>query len=451
MLAYLVWMSLLIGKDSVYMTMAVGDHETWASRDQFRTLLFTLSVETTAHDLGTFLDRAGGKTCVINQSIDSGNHVCCVVVGFESEKKLESAYHTKLIFGGVKLFWARINLVRCENSHFNFGSGSGFPSPGTPTDKDNTLVAQDNSLINNHLALLECSLELLADQVSSILYRLNGVKLVSLVPVSQVMSSVVSAPVLSTSDTDMILDVSQPPLPPSFPVAEKKMVDLGLSSSKILTFKVSGLESKMVALEVSIDSILEKLDLLCVNSGSLLIWKVAMCNVKSMSNLAKQKDINMYKFDGIRIFTTGLDVGFCGARVAVIMKNCLARHVSKVEKIPGCLISVCFLFKNKLSVMILDLYAGVSIGTYFGQAADINSMVSKMVNPSSFVILGGDFNENGSEVDVVKYGIPGFLSEIAGFQELQDSHKELQNSRIPGFLSKELQDSRNPRIPVVKN
>ncbi|KAG9306247.1 hypothetical protein G9A89_016151 [Geosiphon pyriformis] len=56
-----------------------------------------------------------------------------------------------------------------------------------------------------------------------------------------------------------------------------------------------------------------------------------------------------------------------------------------------------------------------------------------------------------SEVDIVKCGIPEFLSGITGFQELQDSHKELQDFRIPGFLLKELQDFRKPRISVVKN
>ncbi|KAG9289280.1 hypothetical protein G9A89_007525 [Geosiphon pyriformis] len=78
------------------------------------------------------------------------------------------------------------------------------------------------------------------------------------------------------------------------------------------------------------------------------------------------------------------------------MNNSLAWHVSKVDKISGHLISVCFLFKNKLLVMILSLYTSVSIGTWFSQAANINSMVFKVVNSSFFVVLGGNFNENES-------------------------------------------------------
>ncbi|KAG9287361.1 hypothetical protein G9A89_023733 [Geosiphon pyriformis] len=71
----------------------------------------------------------------------------------------------------------------------------------------------------------------------------------------------------------------------------------------------------------------------------------------------------MNKFDGLWVFTSDLDVGFHGAEVAIIIKNSLAQHVSKVNEIPGHLIFVHLLFKNKLSVIILGLYTGVSIGT----------------------------------------------------------------------------------------
>ncbi|KAG9293947.1 hypothetical protein G9A89_019285 [Geosiphon pyriformis] len=423
--------SLLIGKDLVCMAIAT-------SRDQFRALLFTLPIRMTAYNLGILLDRA----------------VHCAVVGFESEKELESAYYIEPIFGGVKLFWAKMNLVCCkpcgcfghsalkcnvptmstsrpsypvmkicsEECHlqlaklyakksiliscpvvfgskswvqvvllasfsggfyFNFGSGSGSPFSDTSTDKDNTLVAQNDFLINNCLALLKHSLELLADQVSNILCRLNDVELMPLVPVFQVMSPVVSASALSISDTDMVLDVPQPPLSLFSPVVEKKMVDLGLSSSKVLTSKVGSLKSKMVALE-EVGSVVCEFRFLGASFASIneFIWKMATCNIIS-------------KFDGIWIFTTGLNVGFYGTGVAVIMNNCLAWHVSKMEEISGYLISVCLLFKNKFLVTILGLYAGVSIDICFGQTAVINSMVFKAVNSSSFVILGGNFNENG--------------------------------------------------------
>ncbi|KAG9296061.1 hypothetical protein G9A89_011913 [Geosiphon pyriformis] len=74
----------------------------------------------------------------------------------------------------------------------------------------------------------------------------------------------------------------------------------------------------------------------------------------------------------------------------------LACHVYKVSEMPGQLLSIRLLFKNKLSVSILGLYAGASSVTQFAQAGDINSLIAKAVNESSFVILSGDFNEDSS-------------------------------------------------------
>ncbi|KAG9303341.1 hypothetical protein G9A89_013667 [Geosiphon pyriformis] len=93
----------LIGKDSVHVAIAVSNRDTWASRDQFRALLFTLPVETTAHDLGNLLDEAGEKSCIINHFLETGNRFCCAVVGFESNEVLESAFYMESILGGVKL------------------------------------------------------------------------------------------------------------------------------------------------------------------------------------------------------------------------------------------------------------------------------------------------------------------------------------------------------------
>ncbi|KAG9288634.1 hypothetical protein G9A89_006735 [Geosiphon pyriformis] len=132
-----------------------------------------------------------------------------------------------------------------------------------------------------------------------------------------------------------------------------------------------------------------------------------MCNVRGINVPAKQADVvhwhvssgNMVsfitetklrsssgpwlkdKFDGVQIFSSGLDKGFMGAGVVIVMNTSLARHVSKVEEIPGQVISVQLLFKGKLSVT----------------ASEVNTLIAKAVNSSNFVILGGDLNENGSD------------------------------------------------------
>ncbi|KAG9287179.1 hypothetical protein G9A89_001587 [Geosiphon pyriformis] len=378
--------SFLIDKNLVHVAMTVGDHETWVSRDRFKALLFTLPMGTTAHNLGTLLDRTGRKICVINHSIDSNNWVYCAVIDFESDENLKSAYHTEPIFNGVKLFWARLDLVCCEK-YKHFGHSALECDTLTPSiSKSSRLVkrvfleghclrlaklyARKDVLISKTAAFdgkswvqvvslafsssgshFDSGFEsgplpsgfLSIKKISDIVCRLNDIELVPLVPVTQVV-------LLATAVLTLCLS-----LPLFSLILENKVVDLGLSSSKVLISKVGGLESKRLAFKVSIGSILEKLDLLCLNSGSLMHSLPWIMN----------------KFNGPRIFTSGLNVGFHGAGVAIIMNNSLAWHVLKIDEIPSHLIS-------------------------FSQAANINSMVFRAVNFSSFVVLGGNFNKNGS-------------------------------------------------------
>ncbi|KAG9291896.1 hypothetical protein G9A89_004834 [Geosiphon pyriformis] len=147
-----------------------------------------------------------------------------------------------------------------------------------------------------------------------------------------------------------------------------------------------------------------------------------MCNVRGLNNPAKQDDVirwhknmgnlvsiftesklkgNVHpwlvnKFDSVRVFTSGLNFGSSGAGVLIVMNFSLAKHVYKISEVFGQLLSIKLLFRNKLSVSILGIYVGVSVVTWFSQAGEINSLIAKAVNESSFVILGGDFNEDDS-------------------------------------------------------
>ncbi|KAG9303968.1 hypothetical protein G9A89_005878 [Geosiphon pyriformis] len=103
----------LIGKNSVHVAKAMRDRDIWASKDRFRALLFILLVGTMVHDLSNLLDRTGGKTCIINYSLDTGNRICCAVVGFESKNDLNSAFLTESVLGGVRLSWARFDVIQC--------------------------------------------------------------------------------------------------------------------------------------------------------------------------------------------------------------------------------------------------------------------------------------------------------------------------------------------------
>ncbi|KAG9299259.1 hypothetical protein G9A89_013907 [Geosiphon pyriformis] len=417
--------------------MAVGDHNIWTSKDYFRVLLFTLPVRTTAHDLGTLLDGAGGKTCIINCFLDIGNKFCCAVVSFEFERDLDSIFHTEPIFGGVcgrfghlvlkcnapannilssslaksskdfvseirhlqlaKLYqkkdvpiscpvafggksWAQVVSVATSLSH-GLSAGSGLGSlPSSHYGFGNV------SFLNNCLASLECLLELLFDQVSIIIRHLASVELVPLVFLSFTSPFDTSASSALSLDSDMVLGGAlMLSAPHPFSAAIVGEPNLGSSSFKVLTGKVGGLESKLAFLEASIGSMLAHLD--------------DILNVP-----AKQVDVLHWHVDsGFTIsFVTetklrsSVDIGFLGAGVAVIMNNSLACHVSKVEEVPGRVVAIWLLFKNKLLVSVIGLYASASSGVCFGQASEVNSLIAKAVNSSIFVVLDGNFNENGS-------------------------------------------------------
>ncbi|KAG9292090.1 hypothetical protein G9A89_017990 [Geosiphon pyriformis] len=445
--------SFLIGKNSVYVAKAVENCKTWASRNWFKALLFTLPVGTTAHDLGNLLERAGRKTCIINRSIETGNKICCAVVSFISNDNLESVFHTKPIFNEIKLSWARMDLVHCEkcrhfghsalecntsdsaseefhfqltklyekkcvliscpaafggkswaqvvsfskfsgNVHFEFGfslslyklSGIGGIFPP---------VFTVSSGLSDCLVVLEKFLELLVDQMSDIMKKLSFVELVPLTFKLSVSLLVVSVPLGSVVDSNITLDNMLifsvfPPL-----VIADTVADLNLSSSKVLTTKVGGLESKLVALEVSVESVL----------GNDLVWKFAMCNVRNSCNSVsiftetKLKGCEPWiknRFFGLKVFSSRMNSRHCKSGVVIILNNNFAHHVCKISKILRCLISVYLLFVNKASVMILGLYAGASAGVRFKQAFAVNVLIVSAISSSFYILFGGNFNENGA-------------------------------------------------------
>ncbi|KAG9295041.1 hypothetical protein G9A89_017835 [Geosiphon pyriformis] len=438
----------LIGKDSVRVTMAVGDREAWASRDQFRALLFTLPVGTTAHNLGDLLEKTGGKTCVINQSLETGNRVRCVVVCFDSDEILESlgwiwftvngvrssvilswnvmlrlyqllnfkvfykacqSYTKKNVpisrpvaFGGKS--WAQMVSVASVFHGFCAGSGSSFPpsgalsSGGAPSP-----LPVVNSPLGAHLVLLEHSVELLSNQVSDILSHLDNIGSAPLASFSQMVSFVVvsQSPIfvpLVVANSNLDFDMA----PTSFSPGVVNLL-LDLSSSKVLTSKVGSLKSKLVALDISVGSILAKLDQLCAGSGSsedIFHWHKesgsSISIVTETKLCSSSQPWIIKKFEGVQVFTSGLNVGFCGAGVAIFVNNSLAHYVFKVEEMKGRVLLICLLFKNKLSVSVIGLYVCVSGGNHFVQASVINSFIADTVNKSFFVVLGGDFNENNS-------------------------------------------------------
>ncbi|KAG9295162.1 hypothetical protein G9A89_006143 [Geosiphon pyriformis] len=179
---------------------------------------------------------------------------------------------------------------------------------------------------------------------------------------------------------------------------------------------ISKMKKTLNNLSIMVMGLLAKID------NADLVWKIATCNVCGINVSVKQKDVICWhvdsgsmvsivmetklrsnirpwiinKFDRVKIFFSGLDKKFLGTRVAIIINNSFARHVSKIEEIPGHLVSVWLFFKNKLLVIILGLYVGASAETRFGQVCKINFIIAKTANSSMFMVLGSNFNKDGS-------------------------------------------------------
>ncbi|KAG9285350.1 hypothetical protein G9A89_010825 [Geosiphon pyriformis] len=426
---------ILMGKNSVWVVLAVEDKQSWVFRNQYRALLYTLPVGTTVHDFSYVCDRCAvvcfadkesklatiGSNPVfkgvnfVNKLVTSLIHVYLIHLAGIYKKK-QAPIVCPVFFGGRT--WAQVAggffsyvafLVSCGASLFLVVETSLFAS-----------VSPSNCDVYGCLASLECFLKLLADQVSGILKKLGSIKLVLLITTFDASPPVVPVSVVSGLDLNIVLDGVSAIFNPSPPVISDTASVISSSSSKVLTTKVSGLESKMMALKISVESVLEKLDCLCSGLSSVLVWKIAMCNIRGMNNPAKQDDIIcwhkktnnlisiviktklkskicpwiMNKFDDVWVFTSGLDSGYVGSGIVIVMNISLAKHVCKVSEMPGWLLSIKLLFKNKLFVSILGLYAGASSMVQFSQAGEVNSFIAKTINESSFVVLGGDFNED---------------------------------------------------------
>ncbi|KAG9296922.1 hypothetical protein G9A89_006877 [Geosiphon pyriformis] len=95
--------SILIGKDTVHMVRANVDKQMWDSKDEFRMLLYTLSIRTNAHNFWDFIGSVDRKTCVIGRNSISYAYTHCATVCFGSESDLVSAMAATPVIKGIGL------------------------------------------------------------------------------------------------------------------------------------------------------------------------------------------------------------------------------------------------------------------------------------------------------------------------------------------------------------
>ncbi|KAG9300299.1 hypothetical protein G9A89_011372 [Geosiphon pyriformis] len=319
---------VLMGKDSVRIAKASVDKQ----MDQHQALLYTLPVGTTAHDLSALVEAYGGKTCFIGRNPSSYVRDWCAVICFESETSKLAAIGSVPVFKGVGLHWAGLSLASCAHCKLfghtavdcSVGRGFGDRGKHAATSQDRVWLANiyrkkqapivcpvsfggktwaqvaDSSpsrvvssdapgvgLISGSkafsmdpsssgaanlggcLAVLECSMEILSDQVSLILKKLSFVDLVSLAPSPSALLLVSLTAIVSDIDSGLALNSTLLSSVSSPPNVGESIVDLSLSSSKVLTAKIGSLESNIVALEASVRSVLNRLNHLLSGLGSL--------------------------------------------------------------------------------------------------------------------------------------------------------------------------------------
>ncbi|KAG9305670.1 hypothetical protein G9A89_022592 [Geosiphon pyriformis] len=384
---------------------------------------------TNAHNIWDFIGSVSGKTCVIDQHPITYAQTRCVIVCFDSAASINAVMETTSVLKSTNLCWTHLSsakYAKCKNLSYtsldcsvgektfsselahrilsennknrlasiyarcfapiscpmffggvlwaNIVGGSSFPplsvrdnltSSGFSSEmKPTPLVSVE---LNDRFATLERSLASLVEHVDKLAKRLD-------------------------SPEPMVSQPSPRYQPLVTLLSQNQGVNIVMSESSGV---VTG--SKTIAKVVVFDSsVVSKMEETLCNLSVTLVWKIATCNAHGINVSAKQKDIVCWHIDSENMVFIVTETKFLGAGVIIIVNNSLAHHVSKVEEVPGCFFSVQLLFKDKLSVVILGLYVGASAETRFGQACEINSFIAKTANSFTFMVLGGDFNEDGS-------------------------------------------------------
>ncbi|KAG9305245.1 hypothetical protein G9A89_001507 [Geosiphon pyriformis] len=285
----------------------------------------------------------------------SGRSSCKVLLN-KDKSRLATIYakHSvsvacSVVFSGV--FWAKIAgeslfpPLSIHNNLVNSGSSSEI-KPILPVTSD----------VKKRFAVLENSLISFTEQISELVKRLN-----SLVPAVSQPSPGLGNVVIGESSggtTD-----------------GKTAVSLDFSAFlevKRLENMLEGLSASVLSLTAGMNNSAKQDDVIC--------WHKDMNNLILIFIKTKLKGkVHLWianKFDGVRVFISDLNSGYLGSGVAIIMDNSLVRYIYKISEVSEWLFSIRLLFKNKLSVSILRLYAGTSLDSFF-------------------IVLSGNFNEDG--------------------------------------------------------
>ncbi|KAG9292127.1 hypothetical protein G9A89_005271 [Geosiphon pyriformis] len=282
------------------------------------TLFYILPVGTFAHDFFSLLELYDRKMCFIGHNLGSYIYNKCTVICFDSLTSKLAAIGSVPVFKSVNLQWAGLFLACCALcKQFDYILNDCFLNRNSGVCGRWVVTAQDQICLANiykkKQAPIACpvffggktwaqvadsffscvvssffsdagsSSGLLVDQVSGILRKLRFIELVSLVSSFLVLLLVAFAFLDSGLNLDMTVDGVLAPSVSPITGINVDISGFSSSSSKVLTTKMSNLESKIVVLDVSVNLVL--------------------------------------------VFISGLNSGYLGFGVVIIMDNSLAKHI----------------------------------------------------------------------------------------------------------------------------
>ncbi|KAG9291836.1 hypothetical protein G9A89_012121 [Geosiphon pyriformis] len=369
---------ILIKKDVVRVAKTNLNKESWNTRDQHRALLYTLLTR-------------------------------CAIVCFNSAVSIDAVIKTTPILKDTNLWWAHLSSAKCAK----YGNLDHTSLNCSVSEKTSSGGLTHRILSENDKSRLVFIYARHSVPISS---NIVGRSSLSFLPVrngsaSSGFSSEIKPTLLKC--IDMLakrLDSSGPmvfqPSPRWTDIVMSEGSGVATSGETIAGVAVfnpsvmSKMEETLNNLSITVMGLLAKID----NAGlaDVVHWHKESENVIFFITETKLRpgirSWIMNKFERVHVFSSGLDKEFLDVGVAIIMNSSLVCHVSKIEDIPGQVILVWLLFKDKLSVTVLGLYAGASASAAdrFGQASVINSFIAKAVNSSTFMVLGRNFNKNGS-------------------------------------------------------
>ncbi|KAG9290068.1 hypothetical protein G9A89_010374 [Geosiphon pyriformis] len=407
------------------------DKETWDAKNYHRALLYTLPMGTNAHGIWNFVRSVSEKTCIIDHYPITYAWIRCTVVCFNSAELLDTAMET------TPFSFVSAKCTKCKKSDYISLSCAKDEKVSSGSLLHKVLSDADKS----RLAVIytKCS----APVTHPVFFGgLSWTKIISGSSFPPLFGQVVSSNIGSFLEMKSFLPVANE-INNRFATLEHNLVSLvervdmlakrletsepiidivmgegsgvatgGKTVVKTVVFDffvIRKIENTLKNLAITVMGLSAKMD----NAGSccflfsmtelqedVVCWHIKSENMVFIVMETKLRPNTrlwiMNRFDGMRIFSSSLDKDFLGAGVAIILNNSLAYYVVKIEEIPSHLISIWLLFKGKLSITILGLYAGASAETRFGQSSVINFFITKTVNSSIFVVLNRDFNENRS-------------------------------------------------------